>query len=84
MNTDSMVLQVFQAARDLPQESNCVFTFDSVNNCVTVIVHERNPEGVCKSCNPERLIIQETIFIGVSDYIDRLDSIIERLEGMAK
>lgn len=84
MNTDSMVLQVFQAVRDLPQEFNGVFTFDSVNNCITVIIRERNPEGVCKSCNPERLIIQETIFIGVSDYIDRLDSIIERLEGMAK
>ena len=84
MNIDSMIDQVLKAVRDLPQEFNGVFTFDSVNNCVTVIIRERNPEGVCKSCHPERLIIQETIFIGVSDYIDRLDSIIERLEGMGK
>ena len=84
MNVDSMIDQVLKAVRDLPQEFNGVFTFDSVNNCITVIVRERNPQGACKSCHPERLIIQETIFMGVSDYIDRLDSIIERLEGVAK
>jgi len=84
MNIQQLILEIFQAIHNLPDEYVGQIHYFTDSKGFLVTVTKKQVEYICKSCHPDPIMVHSNIFLGLDNAIADLVALNEKLKELGK